>query len=58
MQQLGKILDENEADLEDKVNKIQLLIKALVKQSIKDTINEYNLQLTEELKVNQQSPLV
>lgn len=39
-----------EMELEDKVNKINVLIKALVKQSIKDTIKEYNLQLTEELK--------
>ncbi len=37
-------------ELEEKVHKIQILIKALVKQSIKDTIKEYNLQLTEELK--------
>ena len=35
---------------EEKVQKIQLLIKALVKQSIKDTIKEYNLQLIEELR--------
>lgn len=36
--------------MEEKVNKIQMLIKAFVKQSIRDTIKEYNLQLTEELK--------
>lgn len=40
----------NNRELEEKVQKIQLLIKALVKQSIKDTIKEYNLQLTEELR--------
>lgn len=46
----GKTEDTKELELEEKVNKIQILIKALVKQSIKDTIKEYNLQLTEELK--------
>ena len=45
-----RIEDTKEAELEAKIHKIQLLIKALVKQSIKDTINEYNLQLTQELK--------
>ena len=46
----GKTEDIKEMETEEKVNKIQMLIKALVKQSIKDTIKEYNLQLTEELK--------
>ena len=43
--------------LEDKVNKIHVLIKALVKQSIQDTIREYNLQLTKELKEYEQKEL-
>lgn len=46
----AKLGDAKDRELEEKVNKIQVLIKALVKQSIKDTIKEYNLQLTEELK--------
>lgn len=46
----AKLGDTKDRELEEKVNKIQVLIKALVKQSIKDTIKEYNLQLTEELK--------
>lgn len=42
--------EDKNVQLEEKVNKIQALIKVLIKQSIKDTIKEYNLQLTEELK--------
>lgn len=49
MKDRGAQEDEN-TKLEEKVNKMQALIKVLIKQSIKDTINEYNLQLTEELK--------
>lgn len=47
--------DTKDIELEKKVQKIQILIKALVKQSIKDTIKEYNLQLTEELKEYEKS---
>ena len=46
----GGIEDTKDLEMEEKINKIQMLIKALIKQSIKDTIKEYNLQLTEELK--------
>lgn len=45
-----EIANEENSKLDDKISRIQLLIKAFVKQSIKDTIKEYNLQLTEELK--------
>lgn len=37
-------------ELEEKVNKLHFLIKALIKQTMKDTVKEYNLQLVEELK--------
>ena len=46
----GGAQEDKDIQLEEKVNKMQALIKVLIKQSIKDTINEYNLHLTEELK--------
>lgn len=46
----NKLGKTNDSEIEEKVSKIQMLIKAFVKQSIKETIKEYNLQLTEELK--------
>ena len=49
--------DAKDEELEEKVNKIHVLIKALVRQSIKDTIKEYNLQLTEELKEYEKSEM-
>ena len=38
------------AALEEKVNRMHLLIKALIKQTVKNTIEEYSLPLTEEIK--------
>lgn len=46
----AEVFDEKNMQMEDKVTKIQSLIKVLIKQSIKETIKEYNLQLTEELR--------
>ena len=43
-------LGDKDILLEEKVNKIQSLIKVLIRQSIRETIKEYNLQLTEELR--------
>ena len=59
---IGRIKEEKREDTKDlemeaKINKIQSLIKALVRQSIKDTIKEYNLQLTEELREFEKSEL-
>ena len=42
--------DVKNTGLEEKVNRVYQLMKALVKQSIRDTIREYNMQLTTELK--------
>lgn len=36
--------------LDDKVSRIHILMKALIKQTIKDTIKEYSFQLAEEIK--------
>ena len=49
--------DTNNSELEEKVQKIHMLMKALVKQSIKDTIKEYNLQLKAELKEYEKSEM-
>lgn len=45
-----EVFDEKSVQMEEKITKIQNLIKALIKQSIRETIKEYNLQLTEELR--------
>lgn len=46
----GEIEKSGSIELEEKVNKLHILMKALIKQTMKDTVKEYNLQLVEELK--------
>ena len=53
----GKTMEDSEIILEEKVKKIHTLIKALVRQSIQETIKEYKLKLTEELKEYEQVEL-
>ena len=48
---------ESDNILEEKVNKIHKLIKLLVKQSISDTIKEYNAVLINELKLYEHEEL-
>ncbi len=43
--------------LEEKVDKVYALMKAFIRQSIHDTIQEYNLQLTQELKEYEQDEM-
>ena len=46
----GELEKSSSIELEEKVNKLHLLMKALIKQTMKDTVKEYNLQLVGELK--------
>ena len=56
---IREINSKTEADiiLDEKVNKLHKLLKLLVKQSISETIKEYNAILTNELKLYEREEL-
>ena len=57
MDDIRKVKTDTNVTIEDKADKIHRLIKLMVKQSIRDTIREYNVVLKKELKLYEEEEL-